>query len=86
MPLLHEQQPAFVGEDEGAVGDRGELAAMGISQQAMALAAIHGQQAAVVLEPIAGIGPTDPAAEVLLAERQRHLGRNGDLWAENVHR
>jgi hypothetical protein len=86
MPLLHQQQPAFVGESEGTVGDRAELAAVGVSQQAKVLPAIYSQQAAVVFEPMAGLGLTDPAAEILLSEPQRRLHRSGDLWAENVHR
>jgi hypothetical protein len=86
MPLLHQQQPAFLGEGEGTVGNRAELAAIGVCQGAEAPGTVCGQEATVVFDAITGIGLTDPPAEVLLAERQQRRRRSEEFRAESVHR
>ena len=55
MPLLHQQQPAFLGEGEGTVGNRAELAAIGVCQGAEAPGTVCGQEVRTAVEKSATV-------------------------------
>jgi len=69
VPHLNQQQSALLGESARTVGNCSELAAIRVCQQARSPDAVCGQEATVVFNAITGIGLTNPATKVFLAER-----------------
>jgi hypothetical protein len=64
MTLLEQVQSPSGSEHQGVVGDRSQPPALCFLERARALGSIEREKAAMVLQPLARLGPSEPGPEL----------------------